>query len=94
MVDHLRDTGTVQCAPRLRPSDRGMTQRPWIDDFSAGYMQRVMHRFPKQGDREPWANPQNYRRDRKLFRTAPLDDGCMHFTRPRVRGTAETYATL
>ena len=31
-------------------------------------MQRMMHRFPKQGDREPWVNPQNYGRDKKMIR--------------------------
>ena len=87
LLNHMRATGTVQCTPVLRPSDTNMPQRPWIDDFSAGYMQRVMHRFPKQGDREPWINPQNYGRDKKMFRKAPLDDGCMQFTRPRVRET-------
>ena len=85
LLNHLRDTGTVQCTPRLRPSDANMPERPWIDDFSAGYMQRVMHRFPKQGDREPWINPQSYRRDRKMFRKAPIDDGCMQFTKLPVR---------
>jgi monooxygenase len=88
LLNHMRDTGTVQCTPRLRPSDANMPQRPWIDDFSAGYMQRVMHRFPKQGDREPWINPQNYTRDRQMFRKAPLDDGCMQFTKARVRDSA------
>ena len=85
LLNHLRDTGTVQCTPRLRPSDANMPERPWIDDFSAGYMQRVMHRFPKQGDREPWINPQSYRRDRKMFRKAPIDDGCMQFTKLPAR---------
>ena len=60
LLNHMAETGTVQCTPRLRPSDRSMPERPWIDGFSAGYMQRVMHRFPQQGDREPWINPQNY----------------------------------
>lgn len=81
LLDHLRDTGTDQCTPRLRPTDRDMPQRPWIDDFSAGYMQREMHRMPKQGDREPWINPQDYARDKKMFRTAPVDDGVMQFSR-------------
>ncbi len=85
LLNHMRSTGTVQCTPRLRPSDASMPQRPWIDDFSAGYMQRVMHRFPKQGDHEPWINPQNYTRDKKMFRKAPLDDGCMQFTMARER---------
>jgi hypothetical protein len=39
--------------------------------------------MPKQGDRDPWINPQRYKRDKKLFRKAPLDDGVMTFTRSR-----------
>ena len=70
LLDHMRATGTVQCTPRLRPSDAGMVPRPWIEHFSSGYMQRHMHRFPKQGDREPWINPQDYKRDKTLFRDA------------------------
>ena len=50
----------------------------------AGYLQRVMHRFPKQGNREPWINPQNYGRDKKMFKSAPVDDGAMQFTRASV----------
>ena len=41
-------------------SDAGMPARPWIEDFSSGYMQRDMDQLPKQGDREPWINPQSY----------------------------------
>ena len=58
-----------------------MPERPWIDDFSSGYMQRVMHQFPKQGDREPWLNPQNYATDRKMFLKDTVTDGVMQFTR-------------
>jgi hypothetical protein len=81
----MRATDTVQCTPRLRPSDASMPARAWIENFSAGYMQRVMDRFPKQGDREPWINPQNYGRDKKMFRSSPVDDGVMQFTRARAR---------
>jgi monooxygenase len=84
LLNHMRSTGTTQSTPRLRPIDSGMPARPWVDNFSSGYMQRVMHRFPKQGNREPWINPQNYGRDKKMFRTAPLDDGAMQFTRASV----------
>ena len=58
-----------------------MPERPWIVDFSSGYMQRTMHKFPRQGDREPWINPQNYTKDKKMFLKAPVDDGVMQFTR-------------
>jgi hypothetical protein len=64
-----------------------MPERPWIDGFSAGYMQRVMHRFPRQGDHEPWINPQNYTADKKMFRKAPVDDGVMQFTTSRAPAT-------
>ena len=59
-----------------------MQARPWIEDFSAGYMQRVMHLFPKQGDREPWRNTQNYALDKKMIRRAPLEDGALIFSNP------------
>ena len=89
MLNHMRATSTVQCTPRLRRADRSMQPRPWIDGFSAGYMQRVMHLFPKQGDHEPWINPQNYGRDKKMFRKAPIDDGVMQFERAKVPAAAE-----
>jgi cation diffusion facilitator CzcD-associated flavoprotein CzcO len=82
LLNHMRDTGTRQCTPRLRPGDETMPRRPWIDGFSSGYMQRVMHLMPAQGDREPWINPQNYDRDKKMFREGAMDDGVMQFTNP------------
>ena len=42
----------------------------------------MMHRFPKQGDREPWINPQNYTRDKKMIRFGPLEDGALIFSNP------------
>jgi hypothetical protein len=82
LLEHMAATGNRQVTPRLRDEDRGMQARPWIDDFSAGYMQRVMHRFPKQGDRGPWRNTQNYAEDRKMIRHAPLEDGALVFDNP------------
>jgi cation diffusion facilitator CzcD-associated flavoprotein CzcO len=94
LLDHMRETGTAICTPRLRPSDQGMVRRPWIEGFSSGYVQRSLHLMPQQGDREPWRNPQNYRRDVKAFRKGPVDDGVMQFTRPRVpAGTAGQLTT-
>jgi monooxygenase len=81
LLNHMEATGTDQCTPRLRPADADMPARPWIDNFSAGYIQRDLERLPRQGDREPWINPQNYAKDKKMFRKAPVDDGVMHFTR-------------
>jgi cation diffusion facilitator CzcD-associated flavoprotein CzcO len=82
LLNHMTGTGTDHCTPRLRDTDREMPSRPWIDQFSSGYVQRALHLLPRQGDREPWINPQTYARDQKLFRT-PVDDGVMRFTRAR-----------
>jgi cation diffusion facilitator CzcD-associated flavoprotein CzcO len=85
LLNHMRKKGVAQCTPRLREQDRSMKQRPWIDGFSSGYMQRMMHRMPRQGDHEPWINPQNYRRDKKMFKHSPIDDGVMQFTKQSAR---------
>jgi cation diffusion facilitator CzcD-associated flavoprotein CzcO len=80
LLNHMADTHTEICTPRLRPSDASMVARPLMDHLTSGYVQRAADRFPKQGDREPWINPQDYRKDRKMFRKEPVDDGVMQFT--------------
>ena len=85
LLNHMDELGMRQCTPRLREQDRKMAKHPWLDDFSAGYVQRVMHLFPKQGDHEPWLNTQNYAADRKMIRRAPLEDGALLFSNPPDR---------
>jgi cation diffusion facilitator CzcD-associated flavoprotein CzcO len=81
LLNHMHETGTQICTPRLRPSDASMELRPLLDHLTSGYVQRAADRYPKQGDREPWINPQDYAKDKKMFRKAPVDDGVMTFTR-------------
>ena len=82
LLNRMKELGMAQCTPRLRSEDGNMPARPWIDDFSAGYMSRMMHLFPKQGDRDPWRNTQNYALDKKIIRNAPLEDGALTFSNP------------
>jgi monooxygenase len=90
LLNHMTETGTEICVPRLRPSDAAMTPRPWIDHLTSGYIRRAADHLPKQGDREPWNNPQDYAEDRKAFRSAPVDDGVMQFvTDEASRSSAE-----
>jgi cation diffusion facilitator CzcD-associated flavoprotein CzcO len=89
LLNHMDQTGTRRVTPTLRAGEAAMPQRPWIDGFSAGYMQRVMHRFPKQGDREPWINPQNYGRDKKMIRSGALEDGALIFDNPAPASVRE-----
>jgi cation diffusion facilitator CzcD-associated flavoprotein CzcO len=88
LLNHMDATGAQQVMPALRAEDADMPARPWIDDFSSGYMRRAMHLFPKQGDREPWVNTQDYRRDKKLLRDASFDDGVLVFSRARAQPSA------
>lgn len=88
IINHMEATGCRQCTPRLRPDEQNMPARKWITEFSSGYVQRVMHLFPKQGDRAPWLNTQNYGEDRKLLRTRSVDDGVLEFSNP-ARESAE-----
>ena len=82
IINHMDETGCRQCTPRLRSEDRDMPARKWITEFSSGYMQRVMHLFPKQGDKAPWLNTQNYMEDKKLLRERAVDDGVLQFSNP------------
>jgi monooxygenase len=94
LVNHMQATGTTQVTPTLRPGDEAMPARPFIDGFSAGYMQRELHRFPRQGDREPWVNAQDYKRDRKMIRHGALEDGVLIFSRPAAAVAAAPRAML
>jgi cation diffusion facilitator CzcD-associated flavoprotein CzcO len=80
LLNHMDKVGATVCTPTLREGEESMPQRPWVDGFTPGYMNRVMHLMPKQGDREPWLNPQDYKRDIELFRKSAVDDGVMRFT--------------
>jgi cation diffusion facilitator CzcD-associated flavoprotein CzcO len=80
LLNRMDETASTKCMPRLREEDHSMASLPWIDDFTPGYMQRVMHLFPKQGDKAPWRNTQNYALDKKMIRHAPLEDGALEFS--------------
>ncbi len=77
LLNHMDRKGLAQVTPTLRADEQDMPARPWIEGFSAGYMQRVMHLLPRQGDREPWLNPQDYLRERKTLPTVSLEDGSL-----------------
>lgn len=87
LLNHLRDTGTTKVVPRLRSSDHDMPARPWVTDFSSGYFERMLPLLPKQGDRAPWLNSQDYAADRRMLRREPLEDGVLTFTRSTVSST-------
>jgi len=76
LLNHMQRHGFVRCTPRNPEAAPGAA--PWID-FSSGYFQRALARFPKQGLHAPWRFNQNYLRDLLLLRFATLDDPAMEF---------------
>ena len=50
-------------------------------DFSSGYVQRAIDRFPRRSSKAPWVLTQNYVQDIFLIRFGRLDDGALVFRR-------------
>jgi len=75
LFNHMEDNGQSIATPRP-PKD--MMARPWLD-FDAGYIQRSIDIMPKQGDRDPWQNIQNYKRDRTVIGKAKINDEVLEF---------------
>jgi monooxygenase len=88
LLNHMDARGYQQCAPRYREATPAA--EPFLD-FSSGYVQRAVSRFPKQGSSEPWKLRQNYVRDLRTLRRGELEDGALEFTRTGAR-TADEVA--
>ena len=84
VVSHMKANGFSRAMP-VAPDD--MPRRPYLD-FQAGYLQRVFHELPSQGDRHPWQNLQNYKVDQKLMLEDPIDDGALVFSKVEVQHMA------
>ena len=87
LLNHMTGQQQAVVTPTLRAEDAGMPTGDWIQDFSAGYMRRMMHLFPKQG-RGPWRNTQDYKLDKKMIRQAPIEDGVLVFAEAGAANTA------
>jgi len=67
--------------PVLRPQDREMQLRPWVDpeNFNPGYLSRNLALLPRQGSHEPWLNSQDYAIEKNQMPVADLDDGTLAY---------------
>jgi len=81
LIAHMRDHGMGVAVP-VAPD--GMRPGP-ILDLTSGYVQRVVGRFPKIGDRVPWKMPQNYLKDKISFARADVTQD-MHFMPDGAKG--------
>jgi cation diffusion facilitator CzcD-associated flavoprotein CzcO len=76
LVRHMQEHGYSKAVPE---PEAEVDEQPFLD-FSAGYVLRSLHKFPKQGSRAPWRLRQNYALDIKTLRHDPIDDGTMAFS--------------
>ncbi|MCP5433435.1 MAG: NAD(P)/FAD-dependent oxidoreductase [Alphaproteobacteria bacterium] len=88
LLNHMDEHGFTRCVPRN--ADPSVEPQPWID-FSSGYVQRAVDKFPKQGSKQPWKLHQNYVLDIFELRFGEIEDGVLEFSgasEPAGRGSA------
>ena len=81
LLKHMDATNTTRCVASLAGLEKDMIASEWITDFNPGYMRRGLHLFPRQGDRPPWINNQDYLLDRKELAGDPGSDPALKFSR-------------
>jgi monooxygenase len=77
LLNYMDERGYAQCCPRRDPS---VAEESMLD-FTSGYVLRSVDEFPRQGKSAPWRLYQNYLRDWRMLRKAPLRDSAMEFQR-------------
>ena len=78
VIAHMDRTRATIATPVL--DDETQIEDDNIFDFSSGYIQRSLHELPKSAKALPWRLNQEYLRDRRDMRSAPIDDGVLRFT--------------
>jgi monooxygenase len=71
LLNHMAANGHREARPRIH--DASVREEPLID-FSSGYVQRALHKFPKQGSKRPWKLYQNYALDVVTLRYGSVTD--------------------
>ena len=78
LLNTMRKRGLRQATPRVGDDD---LQPEDFLDFTSGYVQRALDKFPKQGSKAPWKLHQNYAKDLMALKFGSVDDG-MEFSNP------------
>ena len=78
LLRHMDEHGYSQCVPENR--DPSVAALPFID-FSSGYVQRAIDKFPRQGSKAPWRLYQNYALDILSLKFGAVEDDAMQFSR-------------
>jgi monooxygenase len=91
LLNHMDRFGYTQCIPRN--GNPAVTAVPFAE-LTSGYVMRAIDQFPKQGSKDPWRREQNYARNLRALRRAPLDDPALEFSRaaPTAEPTLKAVA--
>ncbi|GAA2659522.1 MULTISPECIES: NAD(P)/FAD-dependent oxidoreductase [Actinosynnema] len=76
VLRHMAEHGHRRCAPHT--DNPAMPTRPLLD-FSAGYVLRSVHEFPRAGAEGPWKPVKGYLPDIVSLRHRPVADGVLAF---------------
>jgi monooxygenase len=79
LLRYMDARGYRQCVPVN--DDPTLQTRPLLD-FAAGYVQRSVHKLPKNGSRAPWQLGMNYAQDLLTLRHGRIRDSAMRFSSP------------
>ena len=73
----LMDKKGVKCCEPI--DDKSAYGDDQLIDFTSGYFQRGLNQMPKQGNKAPWKNYQNYLKDIFAVRLMSIDDTNLKF---------------
>ena len=76
LINLMDRKGVNCCAPIDDESAYGDDD---LIDFTSGYVQRGLHLMPKQGNKAPWKNYQNYLKDIFAVRLFSIKDSNLNF---------------
>lgn len=76
VMQHMDEIGASRVTPHP-PTDEDLPVLPYVNNVTSGYLQRAASKLPRQGDRAPWTNPQNYAATMELLES--VDDGVLHY---------------
>ena len=74
---NLMDKKGVKCCMPM--DDKSAYGDDKLIDFTSGYFQRGLNQMPKQGNKAPWKNYQNYIKDIFAVRLMSIDDTNLKF---------------
>ena len=77
LLNYMDRKGFKQCRPKRK---KGSVGEDLTMNFTSGYVQRAIHKFPRQGLKFPWRLYENYVMDRFVLKYSRLNDDVMKFS--------------